>query len=253
LVFHYKKQGALDILVMWCRRVAEREAAVRMGNWRSGLGGVGGAGGVFESEAFSGEGDNPGMVKEPVENGGGGGHIADELTPILEGAVGGHEGGAVFVAAHDDLQQVLTGVLGQLLQSHIVDDEQVGLEVMAQETVLLVEGLVLEKIADQIEDRGVADKQVALDRFVADGLGQMGFAQSRRTEEEDVGAFLDEVASGQLEELLLGQLGIKAPVEVLEGFQSVELSRVTLFPENDAVFCRGVSGCNPGSVVRSVA
>lgn len=37
--------------------------------------------------------------------------------------------GAVFVAALDDLQQILAGVFGQLIESHVVDDEQVGFEV----------------------------------------------------------------------------------------------------------------------------
>jgi hypothetical protein len=49
---------------------------------------------------------------------------------------------------------VLSGVLGQLLEAHVVDDQEIGLEVMAQEPVLLIEGLVLQEVADEIEDGG---------------------------------------------------------------------------------------------------
>ena len=59
-----------------------------------------------------------------------------------------------------------------------------------------------EEIADEVEDGGVADEEVALDGLVADGLREVGLAEPRRPEEEDVGAVRDEVAGGQVEELL---------------------------------------------------
>lgn len=47
----------------------------------------------------------------------GGGHILEQFTPVFEGAVAGHDGGAGLVAAHDALEEILAGVLGQLLLS----------------------------------------------------------------------------------------------------------------------------------------
>ena len=38
-----------------------------------------------------------------------------QLAPFFQRPVAGHDGGAVFVAAHDDFQQVFAGVFGQLL------------------------------------------------------------------------------------------------------------------------------------------
>lgn len=199
----------------WCRRDAEREA-----DGRSFV--IGFRGGVFEAEAFAGEGEDASVVQEAVENGGGCRDVADEFTPILEGAVGGHERRAIFISAHDDFEEVLSGVFREFLQSHVVDDEKVGLQVLAKEAVLLIKGIVLEKVADEVEDRSVAHEQIALNGFVADCLGEMGLAQSRGPDEEDVGALLDEAAGGQIKELLPLQFWIKAPVKLFEGLQGMK-------------------------------
>ena len=71
------------------------------------------------------------------------GHVAQQLAPVLDGAVAGHDGGAVLVAAHDYFQEVFAGVFGQGFESHVVHDQEVGLEVAAQNAVLLVEGLMI--------------------------------------------------------------------------------------------------------------
>lgn len=64
---------------------------------------------IFESEAFAFEVEDLGVVKEAVEDGGGGGDVLDEFAPFLDGAIGSHEGGAVFISAHDDFEEEFTG------------------------------------------------------------------------------------------------------------------------------------------------
>ena len=118
-------------------------------------------------------------MEEAIEDGAGGGHVAQEFAPVFERPVAGHDGGAVFVAAHDDFQQVFAGVFGQGLEAHVVDDDQVGLQVSAQGFVLLVEGFVFQEVAHQIEDGAVEDLEAWLDGFVAQGLGQMRFCRRR--------------------------------------------------------------------------
>jgi len=80
-------------------------------------------------------------MQEAVDDGSGGGHVTEELAPFLEGSIAGHDGGAIFVAAHNDLQQVFAGVFGQLLESHVINDDEVWLQVFAERLVLLVEGI----------------------------------------------------------------------------------------------------------------
>ena len=59
---------------------------------------------IGEPVAASGDRDYFGVVQEPVQDGAGSGHVVEQLAPFLDGPVGCHERGAVFVAAHDDLQ-----------------------------------------------------------------------------------------------------------------------------------------------------
>ena len=116
-------------------------------------------------------------------------------------------------------------MLGQLLEAHVVDDEQVGLEVAAQEAVTLGEGLPREEVGDEVEDGPVAHDEALLDGLVADCLGEVGLADAGRADQEDVVVLADEVPGGQLEDVLAGDGGIEAPAEVVEGAQGGELDR----------------------------
>jgi hypothetical protein len=49
------------------------------------------------------------VLQEAVQDGRGGRDVAEELGPVLSGAVGGDDGGEPLVAAHDDVEQILGG------------------------------------------------------------------------------------------------------------------------------------------------
>jgi hypothetical protein len=177
----------------------------------------------LEAITFAGDGDDLGVVQEPVDDGPGGGHIAEQFAPFFQWSVAGHDGGTVFVTAHDDFQQVFAGVFWQLFQAHVVNDDQVGFQVFADGLVHLVKGFVFHEVAHQIEDGAVEDMEVLADGLVADGLGQMGFADTGRAEEQHVLGFTDKPARGQIVNLLFVDGGIEAPVEVVQGLQAAEV------------------------------
>ncbi len=56
------------------------------------------------------------MVEEPVEEGGDGGGVAEELAPVLDRTIRGEQRGGAFVAAHDDLEEILGRGLRQALR-----------------------------------------------------------------------------------------------------------------------------------------
>src|SRR5215510_10204291 len=58
----------------------------------------------LKSVAWAVDSDNLSMVEQAIENGAGGRYIAEQFAPFFDRPVRGHHGGAVFVAAHDDLQ-----------------------------------------------------------------------------------------------------------------------------------------------------
>jgi hypothetical protein len=69
-------------------------------------------------------GQDLGVVQQPIQEGGDGGGVAEELAPVLDGAVRGDERGGPFIAPHDDLEEILGGGLWELSHGQIVDDEQ---------------------------------------------------------------------------------------------------------------------------------
>ena len=75
-------------------------------------------------------------------------------------------------------------------------------EVPAQEPVAPGEGLLGEEVGDQIEDGTVAHDETLLDRFIADCLGQMCFADAGRADEENIARFAYEMAGCQLVDIL---------------------------------------------------
>jgi hypothetical protein len=76
---------------------------------------------VFEPIAPPGNGNGLGVVQKTIQNRASGGHVAQKFAPLLQWPVAGHDGGPVFIAAHDPLKKMLAGVLGQLLQAKIVN------------------------------------------------------------------------------------------------------------------------------------
>src|SRR5437899_968190 len=68
-----------------------------------------GAPAITEPVAPALHGNDFGMMKETVQDGGGSRHIAEQFSPLLDRPIGSHESGSVFVAAHDDLEKYFSG------------------------------------------------------------------------------------------------------------------------------------------------
>ena len=119
--------------------------------------------GAVQTVGFTSKLDDFGMVEESVENGGCCGDVVEEFAPFFDGAVGGHEGGSVFVTAHDQLQEYFPGLGRQGLEPHIINDEQVDLEVPFEDAVQLGRGTFGLKVANEVKNRTVKDGEVGLD------------------------------------------------------------------------------------------
>lgn len=156
-------------------------------------------------------------MKESVEDSRGSGDIADEFAPFLKGPVGGHEGGFSLVAAHDDLEEMFAGTVWQLLDAHVVDDEQVALEVAFHDALMGEVMAVGLKIIEDVKDGAVEDESSLLDEFVTDSLGEMAFADTWGPDKEDVLGPGEELAGGELVDLLPVDGGVEGKVEAVEG------------------------------------
>jgi hypothetical protein len=113
-----------------------------------------------------------------------------------------------------------------LLHAHVVDDEQIGLEITGEDLVVAGEGFVVEEVANDVEDGAIEDGATLLDDMKAKGLDDVAFADAGRSEEENVAVLAEEASGGEVEDLLPGELRIEGPVEGVEGFEIAEAGGV---------------------------
>lgn len=114
-------------------------------------------------------------------------------------------------------------MLRQCPQAHVVDDEQIGFDVAAQDAVALRERVLGEEVSHEVEDRAVAHHEALLDRFVTDLLRQVSFADAGRSDEEDIGFRPDKVTGRQFVDLFAGDRGVEAPIKLVERLEPVEV------------------------------
>ncbi len=99
------------------------------------------------------------------------GNVTDQLAPILQRPVAGHHRAAGFISPHDDLEQHFPAAPRQLLHPHVVDDQQVRLQVAGQLPVLLSQSVLVEEVAYHVEDRAIEHHEAQLDGLPSDQLG----------------------------------------------------------------------------------
>lgn len=169
--------------------------------------------------------------------------IAQQQTAIA-GIYAGHHRGTGFVVAHDDLEEILARPLGQLLHAHVVDDHHVGFEIMGQHLVFATQRIVVQEVADDVEDGAVEHGEAGLDRLVADGLHEVTLDHARRPQQQHITRLANEPASSKIEYLFALDRGIEAEVEVLnrpliaEGGSALEAPRGGRFETpNDPCNC----------------
>jgi hypothetical protein len=122
-----------------------------------------------------------GVVEEPIEQRGDGGGVAEELPPVLDWAIGSNQRGRSFVAAHDDLEQILGRGVRQALHPEVVDDEE---RDGGDEAEIVFAGAGELGIRELIEEDvrlAVADAVALLDDGEADRLGEVALPGAGRT------------------------------------------------------------------------
>ena len=123
------------------------------------------------------------MVEGAVEDGASELFILQDLAPMLEGFIGGEEGGFTLeIATINDLEENVscTGTITEI--AHLINDQDVG-----QKERLEGEGEVMgdSQIVDQGRRRGEPCDIAVLDRLVGNGNTKVGFAGPRRAFENE--------------------------------------------------------------------
>ena len=100
----------------------------------------------FFADSFFSDLDHVVVVKEVVEDAVEAGTSPMSLPPLFQRAVGGHHRRLHLVAEHDDLEEIFPRFGRQLLDAHVVDDQQVALEVARRDLVLALGQVVFEQL-----------------------------------------------------------------------------------------------------------
>ena len=121
------------------------------------------------------------MMQQAVEQGADGRGVAQQLAPVLDGAVGSDQAGSAFIATHDDLQQILGRGEWELAHAQVIEDEQGhgGEEFHALLACLIESGVG--QLFQQTMGLAIQDAIALLDRGLADGLSEMRFSAAGRT------------------------------------------------------------------------
>ena len=119
------------------------------------------------------------VVQQAIEHGGDRGAVTEQFSPILDRTIRRHHSAGPFIAAHDDLQDVLGRGGGELAHTEIIDDEQ---RHGGQQFHVLFARAVDGRFSDFIEQGVSLPVEYAvplLDGGQTDGLGQGGSYRCR--------------------------------------------------------------------------
>ena len=157
-------------------------------------------------------------MHQPVDGSDGHGGVGEDLVPLAERLVGGDQQRALLVTSADQLEQdaglgLILGYIREVVEHHEV--KLVELPDGGLEGQLAARGLqALREIGGAREQHAVA----VLDEREADGGGEMGFSGSWRTDEQQVGAFVEPaVAGAEGHDVRLGEGRDDGEVEAVEG------------------------------------
>jgi len=165
------------------------------------------------------------VVEKTVQQGGGHGSITCENTgPVLEGDIGGDGDGAVLVAFGDNLEQELSTSLIEGEVSQFVNNQESRVLVTLNFASQLTAGFCGAEAVDYINSSSKQDAVAGQASGMAQGGGQMGFSDTRRPEQDHIGAAAQEVECQEMLELHAVKLGWPVPVPASHSFDHGEAS-----------------------------
>lgn len=155
-------------------------------------------------------------MNDPVDHRGGDGLIAEDPAPTAERQVARQDQRRVFVAAGNELEEQVRGVLLEREVADFVHDDQ---PVAAQPGELVGQPTLSVRVGESGDPVGCGREQHPVPVPGGDDPergGEVSLPGSWRAEQDHVLRFEEEPGGGQRGDLLSG-VGLRVPVEVLEG------------------------------------
>src|SRR5271157_3904735 len=170
-----------------------RRAIAQSGAW-SESGALRGLTLVAFAKAIASEQEDLGVLHQAIGDGRGDGGVVENVAPLGKGSVGGDDRTATqAVTRRDDLIKQIGGLLVEREVTEFVADQQrrVGVELeLANQGVIDLRG---GQLVEHIHGGGEQDATIGLTCAPADDLREEGLARSGITNQDDVGALVEEV------------------------------------------------------------
>jgi len=164
-----------------------------------------------------------GSVDEAIQNTFCQDRVREEGIPVPGHAVGCYHQGATATPLIDELVDILSLLEGKLLHSEVVHDKQIRLEVSAQTVLPGVIGVASTEVRQESGCLYIQHFVAHAARLMPQGLDDMTFTHTHRTDKESPFLAPDELTGGQISDLLCWHLGIEGKIEA---FKSLYLIKV---------------------------
>jgi hypothetical protein len=157
-----------------------------------------------------------GVVGEAVQRALSQDGIVEERDPLLDGPVGGNDGGASPVTLDDDLVEV-AGLLGiEAAEPKVIDDEEVRGEEASEHAL---GGVIGPGLMDELEERIAPEEEHPVSGpagAVSKGTGKERLSNAYRPKEEDILVAIEEAEAEEVTDPVPVEGDGCVPIEVLE-------------------------------------
>ena len=163
-------------------------------------------------------------MDDTVENSGSHDLIPEDSPPIFKISVGSEDSGLFFIAVADDFKEVVQGLWGQGAEADLVKDKEIWGNELLEDTSVGVVGTALGQAFEQGVKMGEEDGVAFGSRLQPDGIGQVGFAGTGLSDEDDVSVLVNEAAATDFGDHFFVQPGLEVEVVMLKGLELVEFA-----------------------------
>ena len=164
------------------------------------------------------------MMKESVQDSSGQHMVVEDLAPVHEALVAGHNQAGSFIATHDEPEDETGLFPGKGQIADFIDDEQLGIGQLLEHPFQPVFMLGLDQAGHERFQGRKLDRIASFNRLDGKPDGQMGFASARRAENDDIVETLHKAKTAEFSYLTSVQAGLKVEVELLDGFHPGQTS-----------------------------
>ena len=153
--------------------------------------------------------------------------VAEVCAPVADDAVGGYDDATPELVAFvdDRLEQVACAVRDRPREEQIVQHEEIRVEGRAEQLLSCRRRPGHRVLGEELVGLDVQNAVTLEAGVVGDGLGDVALARAGLSDEQGVLAAGDELQGVQLEARLLWNLGIEAPVKLLQRRLLVEAGK----------------------------